>query len=48
MQLLSNIIHLFYFVFRLFSKWIKGEERPPNGSLVQLITKENKTTLEIA
>lgn len=37
----------FLFIFRLFSKWIKGEERPPNGSLVQLNTKESKTTLEI-
>lgn len=35
------------FVAELFSKWIKNEERPPNGSLVQLNTKENKTTLEI-
>ncbi|XP_025410326.1 dihydropteridine reductase [Sipha flava] len=35
------------FVAELFSKWIKGEERPPNGSLVQLNTKENKTTLDI-
>lgn len=34
------------FVAELFSKWIKGEERPPNGSLVQLNTKESKTTLE--
>lgn len=33
-------------IFRLFSKWIKGQERPPNGSLVQLNTKESKTTLE--
>uniref|UniRef100_A0A2S2PM44 Dihydropteridine reductase n=2 Tax=Schizaphis graminum TaxID=13262 RepID=A0A2S2PM44_SCHGA len=35
------------FVAELFSKWIKNEERPPNGSLVQLNTKENKTTLDI-
>lgn len=35
------------FIAELFSKWIKGEERPPNGSLVQLITKENKTSLTI-
>ncbi|VVC32108.1 Short-chain dehydrogenase/reductase SDR,NAD(P)-binding domain [Cinara cedri] len=35
------------FIAELFSKWTKGEDRPPNGSLVQLITKENKTTLEI-
>lgn len=34
------------FIAELFSKWIKNEERPPNGSLVQLNTKENKTTLE--
>jgi dihydropteridine reductase len=35
------------FVVELFAKWIKGEERPPNGSLVQLITKNSKTILNI-
>jgi len=35
------------FVAELFSKWIKNEERPPNGSLVQLNTKDSKTTLDI-
>jgi len=38
---------MFWVFFRLISKWIKGEERPPNGSLVQLITKDNKTSLKI-
>lgn len=36
-----------FILFRLFSKWIKGNERPPNGSLVQLVTKDSKTTLNI-
>lgn len=38
---------MFFLFFRLFSKWIINEERPPNGSLVQLITKDNTTTLDI-
>jgi hypothetical protein len=42
-----HLFKLLILLFRLFSKWIKGEERPPNGSLVQLNTKENKTTLDI-
>ncbi|XP_025094066.1 dihydropteridine reductase-like isoform X2 [Pomacea canaliculata] len=33
------------FVAGLFSKWVEGQERPPSGSLVQLITKEGKTEL---
>ncbi|XP_050524747.1 dihydropteridine reductase [Daktulosphaira vitifoliae] len=35
------------YVAKLFIKWVKFEERPQNGSLVQLITKNNETTLEI-
>lgn len=26
-------------------KWTKGEERPQNGSLIQLVTKDSKTDL---
>lgn len=33
------------FVAQLFDKWIKGDERPPNGSLVALVTKNNVTEL---
>lgn len=33
------------FVAELFVKWLKGEERPPNGSLVALVTKDNVTDL---
>lgn len=44
-----------YFRFRfvslyysLFTKWTGGEERPANGALVQLITKDGKTDLMLA
>lgn len=33
------------FVAELFMKWTKGQDRPKSGSLVQLITKDNKTEL---
>ncbi|KAK9508471.1 hypothetical protein O3M35_006024 [Rhynocoris fuscipes] len=33
------------FIAELFFQWAKGEERPKNGSLVSLITKDNKTSL---
>ncbi|XP_045777574.1 dihydropteridine reductase [Maniola jurtina] len=33
------------FVAELFAKWMKGEERPPSGSLVALVTKDNVTDL---
>ena len=36
------------FVSQLFIKWSLGEERPTNGSLVQLITKDNQTSLVFA
>ncbi|XP_055642610.1 dihydropteridine reductase [Toxorhynchites rutilus septentrionalis] len=36
------------FVAGLFLKWTKGEERPANGSLVKLVTKDAKTELVIA
>uniref|UniRef100_A0A336M607 Dihydropteridine reductase n=1 Tax=Culicoides sonorensis TaxID=179676 RepID=A0A336M607_CULSO len=36
------------FVAELFHKWTKGVERPANGSLVQLVTKDSKTDLVIA
>jgi dihydropteridine reductase len=36
------------FLAELFLKWIKGEERPVNGSLVKLITKDFKTDLVMA
>ncbi|XP_046358508.2 dihydropteridine reductase-like [Haliotis rufescens] len=36
------------FVAELFYKWTVGQERPTNGSLVQLITKDSKTDLVIA
>ncbi|XP_071521381.1 dihydropteridine reductase [Panulirus ornatus] len=35
------------FVAELFHKWTTGTDRPASGSLVQLITKENKTELVI-
>lgn len=31
--------------FRLFLRWSRGEERPPNGSLVHLVTKNYTTEL---
>ncbi|XP_059146591.1 dihydropteridine reductase-like [Physella acuta] len=36
------------FVSELFYKWLNKEELPPSGSLVQLITKDNKTELVLA
>ncbi|KAK2586601.1 hypothetical protein KPH14_011475 [Odynerus spinipes] len=33
------------FVSNLFWKWSQNEDRPANGSLVQLVTKDNETTL---
>jgi dihydropteridine reductase len=33
------------FVAELFDKWIKGDQRPPSGSLVALVTKDNVTDL---
>ncbi|KAL7631288.1 UNVERIFIED_CONTAM: hypothetical protein RMT77_018409 [Armadillidium vulgare] len=36
------------FIAELFLKWTKGEDRPKSGSLVQLVTKDNKTELVIA
>uniref|UniRef100_A0A2M4AQ48 Dihydropteridine reductase n=1 Tax=Anopheles triannulatus TaxID=58253 RepID=A0A2M4AQ48_9DIPT len=35
------------FLAELFHKWTKGEDRPANGSLVKLITKDSKTELVI-
>lgn len=36
------------FVAELFHKWTKGNERPSNGSLVKLVTKDSKTELVMA
>ncbi|XP_043247862.1 dihydropteridine reductase [Colletes gigas] len=36
------------FVADLFWKWSQGKDRPVTGSLVQLITKDNKTELIVA
>lgn len=36
------------FVAELLLKWSLGQERPENGSLVQLVTKEGKTELVCA
>ncbi|KAK7085030.1 hypothetical protein SK128_007458 [Halocaridina rubra] len=36
------------FIAALFLKWTKGFDRPQTGSLVQLITKDNKTDLVMA
>ncbi|XP_055597121.1 dihydropteridine reductase [Uranotaenia lowii] len=36
------------FVAELFHKWTKGEERPANGSLIKLVTKDSKTDLVIS
>lgn len=33
------------FVADLFVKWTKGDERPSSGSLIQLVTKDSKTSL---
>lgn len=35
------------FVAQLFDKWMKGTERPPSGSLVELVTKDNVTNLVV-
>nr|XP_053643689.1 dihydropteridine reductase-like [Cherax quadricarinatus] len=36
------------FIAELFHKWTTGSDRPASGSLVQLITKDNKTELVLA
>ncbi|CAL1685835.1 unnamed protein product [Lasius platythorax] len=36
------------FVSNLFWKWSQNQDRPTNGSLLQLITKDNKTELTVA
>nr|XP_045593727.1 dihydropteridine reductase-like [Procambarus clarkii] len=36
------------FVAELLHKWTTGSDRPASGSLVQLITKDNKTDLVVA
>lgn len=36
------------FVAELFLKWTKNQERPVNGSLVKLVTKDSKTELVMA
>ncbi|XP_050298220.1 dihydropteridine reductase [Anthonomus grandis grandis] len=36
------------FIADLFVKWAKGDDRPDSGSLVQLVTKESKTSLVAA
>ncbi|KAK6177940.1 hypothetical protein SNE40_012801 [Patella caerulea] len=36
------------FVAELFYQWTNGENRPANGSLVQLLTKEGKTSLVVS
>lgn len=33
------------YIAELFEKWTKGQERPENGSLVQLVTKDSVTCL---
>ncbi|KAG8233392.1 hypothetical protein J437_LFUL013172 [Ladona fulva] len=33
---------------RLFLRWSRGEDRPPNGSLVQMVTKNFRTELLLA
>ncbi|KAL1461009.1 hypothetical protein WDU94_012942 [Cyamophila willieti] len=35
------------YVAELFWKWTNGQERPPNGSLIELETKNNETKLNI-
>ena len=40
----KNEIETFPFlIFRLFHNWTQNVNRPANGSLVQLITKDSKT-----
>lgn len=34
--------------FRTFANWTNGTERPKNGSLVRLVTKDNTTSLILA
>lgn len=34
-----------FFIFRTFAKWTNGNERPKNGSLIRLVTKDNNTDL---
>lgn len=36
------------FVAQTLMKWVKGEERPASGSLVQLLTKDGATELKVA
>ncbi|KAH9513288.1 hypothetical protein Btru_034553 [Bulinus truncatus] len=36
------------FVSELFYKWLVEKDRPPSGSLIQLITKDNKTDVILA
>ncbi|XP_046386820.1 dihydropteridine reductase [Ischnura elegans] len=36
------------FVAELFLRWSRGEDRPPNGSLVQMVTKNFRTELLLA
>ncbi|XP_012941403.1 dihydropteridine reductase [Aplysia californica] len=36
------------FIAELFLKWLNGDSRPDSGSLVQFITKDNKTELVMA
>lgn len=33
------------FIAELFDKWVSGEERPKNGSLVKLVTENSQTTV---
>ncbi|KAL6429800.1 hypothetical protein ACFW04_007587 [Cataglyphis niger] len=33
------------FISNLFWKWSQNQDRPTNGSLLQLITKDNKTEM---
>lgn len=35
-------------LFRTFANWTNGSERPKNGSLVRLVTKDNTTNLVLA
>lgn len=48
---MERIFHkcLFHFLlFRTFANWTNGNERPKNGSLVRLVTKDNNTNLILA
>ena len=33
--------------FHLLFRWTKGDERPPSGSLVKLVTEDSQTRLEL-